>query len=175
VSRLNAQTPVSPAAPAAPIVAYRPPALALAQPLDGGTVPQDKPVVVFRFVAGERDDPVDVRTFAVTFEGLDRSTAFQLDPGTGTAWGSLDAGQTSLPLIVTAPQPLSIGVHRGTARVCSQRGMCSTTAFSVVIAPPIGSAAAATTNAAAPSSNGPSKKSRVLGGLLKALQSLISP
>jgi len=166
---VDAQTPVSPAAPAAPIVAYRAPALALAQPLDGGTVPQDKPVVVFRFVPGERDDPVDVRTFAVTFEGNDRSSAFQMDPATGTAWGTLDGSASA----AGPATPLSIGTHRGIARVCSQRGMCTSAAFSVVIASPV--ASSGTLNSATPATPPASKKARLLGGLLKAIQAIIVP
>jgi hypothetical protein len=56
------QPPASPPATNAPVLAaYRAPTIALVQPPAGGSVPQDKPVVVFRFAAGEPDDPIDSR------------------------------------------------------------------------------------------------------------------
>jgi hypothetical protein len=76
-SQGSAQQPVpAPAPSSSPAPAYRPPALALVQPAAGGSVPQDRPVVVFRFAAGEPNDLIDVRSFAVAVDGHDRTQLF---------------------------------------------------------------------------------------------------
>jgi len=158
VVEASGQYPQQPGAQPRP---YRAPTLALAQPLDGGTVPLDKPVVVFRFVAGEPDDAIDVRSFIVAIDGVDRSTSFQLDPGSGTAWGPLGA-----------PAAVAAGLHRGTARICSLRGTCTTTAFTVSAAAPI-----AASSPAGPAGS-PTKRSlaaAIASGLLQAIRSLVTP
>ena len=115
-SSLRAQQPGSPGQPAASsqLPPYRPPALALVQPAAGGSVPEDKPVVVFRFAPGEPNDPIDARTFAVALDGMDRTAQFHITAG--EAWGSL------------AHEPdeagLSRGAHQLSARICSARGAC---------------------------------------------------
>jgi hypothetical protein len=45
--------------PAVP--SYQPPVLALVQPATGGSVPQDRPVIVFRFAPGDSIDPVNAQ------------------------------------------------------------------------------------------------------------------
>src|SRR3712207_547682 len=64
--------PGPPSGQVPPSGAYRTPSLALVQPASGGTVPQDKPVVVFRLMQGDASDPIDARSFVVTVDGQDR-------------------------------------------------------------------------------------------------------
>jgi hypothetical protein len=103
-----AQQPTSPAAPGG----YRPPTIALAQPVAGAAVPQDHAVVIFRFTQGEADDPIDARSFTVGVDGKDRSSSFQVAPD--RAWGPLGDGSGAI-----AP-----GAHQLSARICSTRGIC---------------------------------------------------
>lgn len=122
---LEAQQPAAPqqpqsAAPGAVLAPYRAPVLALVQPLPGGTVSQDRPSLMFRFAQGEPDDPVDIGSFTVAVDRVDRTQAFQV---TGTqAWGSLG----------DAP---SLGLHEVSARVCSMRGACATAIGTVAVLP----------------------------------------
>lgn len=119
------QTP--PPAVAAP---YQAPTIALVQPPDGGSVPQDKPVVVFRFAPGEADDPLDLRSFAVAVDGQDRSALFQV---TATAaWGPLAAPANG----AAAATGLSPGPHQVAARICSSRGACREVSVTVTVAAP---------------------------------------
>lgn len=112
-AKVHAQQTI-PTPPIAPVIAgFHAPAIALASPMDGSVVPQDRPVAVFRFNAAEPTDPVDALSFAVAVDGQDRTALFQL---VGTeAWGQL------------TPQghDLSVGPHDVWARICSQRGICS--------------------------------------------------
>lgn len=158
--------------PGVPPRPYRAPTLALAQPLDGGTVPVDKPVVVLRFVAGEPDDAIDARSFVIVIDGVDRSAAFQLDPASGTAWGPLGLSTGSVTPTVVSQTSVSLGLHRGTARICSLRGACTTAAFSVSVAPPI---SATTTPAATAPPAKRSLGSAIASGLLQAIRALVSP
>jgi len=103
-----------PTPPVAPVIpGFHAPAIALASPMEGNVVPQDRPVAVFRFNAAEATDPIDALSFAVTVDGQDKTGFFQL---VGTeAWGQL-----------TAPgHDLAVGPHDVWARICSQRGICS--------------------------------------------------
>lgn len=113
----SAQQPAPPPpAPQAPPVAgapYRAPMIALVQPANGGTLPQDKPVVVFRFSQGEAADPIDAGSLAVTVDGRDRTSLFRVTAA--EAWG---------PIADDAP-PLAAGPHQVTARICSTRGACA--------------------------------------------------
>jgi hypothetical protein len=106
------QTVATPPIP--PVIAgFHAPAIALASPMEGFVVPQDKPVAVFRFAAAEPTDPIDALSFSVAVDGEDRTPLFQL---VGTeAWGSLAPSGRSL----------TVGPHDIWARVCSQRGICS--------------------------------------------------
>lgn len=113
------QSPAPPAAPSQPIITpYRAPLIALVQPASGGSLPSDRPAAVFRFAQGEPLDPLDVRSFAVSVDGEDRSALFQV---TSTeAWGSLSEGD------------LAPGIHQVTARICSSRGACTSADATVV-------------------------------------------
>lgn len=138
-----APAPVSPASAPAPMsLAYRVPAIALVQPPassgSAGSVPQDRPVVVWRFAAGEPQDPIDLRSLLVTVDGVDRTMLFQV---AGTeAWGPLaDAASIARGM-------LPIGAHRVAARICSSRGACGQAEQTVTV---IGSIAQSPTVAVA--------------------------
>ena len=154
VAPLGAQQP--PLAQA-PVAAYRPPVIALVQPPPGGSVPSDKPVVVFRFAPSDSSDPIDARSFAVTVDGEDRTALFQV---TATeAWGSL------LPAPIEGSGAAPTGLHQVAARICSIRGACAEVSERVTL---VASEAAA---AEAPID----RKRGLLDLLLLALRKLIEP
>ena len=125
-------TPVPSAATLAP---YRAPTIALVQPPSSaiagggvtGSVPRDRPVVVFRFVAGEPDDPLDARSLVVAVDGVDRTALFRTT--TSEAWGPL-ASDADLERGALEPGP-----HRVAARICSARGTCGGTEAQVLVVP----------------------------------------
>lgn len=103
-----------------PPAPYHAPMLVLSQPADGGALPSDKPVAVFRFTAGEATDPVDALSFSIAVDGVDRTTLFELTTtvvnglASGEAWGAIED-----------PSPNESGPHDVRARVCSMRGTCA--------------------------------------------------
>ena len=110
--------------------AYRPPSLALVQPARGTPVPQDRPVAVFRYSAGEANDPVDPRSFQIAVDGADRTRYFAVTAA--EAWGLLGPADS----VGFAPEDLlAIGGHDVSARICSVRGACSTISEQVTVAP----------------------------------------
>lgn len=119
---LHAQAPSAPAPDASTLGGYRTPAIALVQPGNGGTLPQDKPVAVFRFAQGEPADAVDVRSLVVTLDGADVTARFQVVGN--DAWGSLAD---------PAAGPLNPGPHQVLARICSARGACGSASAVVSI------------------------------------------
>jgi hypothetical protein len=124
-------------------------------------VPQDRPVVVFRFAAGEADDPLDVRSLVVAVDGIDRTALFQTTAA--QAWGPLADGES------IARGQLAAGQHRVVARICSTRGACSTVEAQVLVVP-------GPANAAAAEKAGPeSTKRRLLGAMLSATRRLLLP
>jgi hypothetical protein len=139
---------------------YRAPTIALVQPPAGGSVPRDKPVVMLRFARGEPTDPLDVRTFAVTVDGVDRTALFQVTAD--EAWGALAKPESGDSLI-------AIGTHAVVARVCSVRGACGETATPVLIVE-------APTAGATPAPSRPkSTRARVIELVLDAVRKLITP
>ena len=115
-------------ATATPVLApHRPPVLVLAQPLVGESLPDDRPIILFRFAAGEPADPVDVSTFSVSVDGEDRSALFRVT--NGEAWGPLS---TSSP---DGASRVASGEHHVGARVCSVRGSCTRVRAVVIVAP----------------------------------------
>jgi hypothetical protein len=104
---------------------YRPPTITLAHPLPGGPVSADRPIIVFRFVAGEASDPIDVSTLAITVDGRDRTTRFQLSAA--EAWGPV------IDMASSATAPSGAPAPRVEARVCSVRGVCASTSATVVL------------------------------------------
>lgn len=119
-----AQQPV----PAPPLASYRPLELALVQPATGGIVPQDRPVVVFRFAPGDSTDPIDARSFAITVDGVDRTSSFQ-------ATREMAVGLLVRDSAANSPA-FTPGIHQLHARVCSLRGVCTELDASVTVVPP---------------------------------------
>lgn len=144
--------------PAATTASYRAPVLVLALPSSGGSVPADKPVVVFRYSQGEQLDPIDVRSFTIAVDSNDRTALFHVS--VDEAWGPL--GDTE--------RPVTAGPHSVTARVCSLRGACAlaSAVITVTPAPPVPS-----------TETGPKKpnstRQRLLDALLSAARKLINP
>lgn len=117
-------SPTALAAQQPPPTPYRSPTIALVHPAHTGTVPRDRPVIVFRFAPGESDDPIDARSFAVTVDGVDRSARFQV--ASHEAWGSMAGAPETDATLDTGP-------HAVAARICSVRGSCATTAATVIV------------------------------------------
>lgn len=157
-----APVPSPPPQPAAgQLPPYRPPTIALVQPPNGTMVPQDKPVVVFRFTQGEPGDLIDLASFAVAIDGRDRTALFQVTAG--EAWGPLGPP-------VTSPNDTSItpGIHQVTARICSARGACGEASTSVSVVP-----AAASSPAAADAA--PARRRKLVDAVLTVLRKLLVP
>ncbi|MGI8496055.1 MAG: hypothetical protein ACR2OG_00495, partial [Gemmatimonadaceae bacterium] len=165
-------TPVQPAPPVSVAVAYRSPLIALVQPLPGGSVPQDRPVLVFRFIQGESLDPLDVSSFTVTVDGRDRSALFQLSP-TGEAWGPMApiGAPSSTASGASLDSLLTPGTHQVAARICSSRGACGTVQAPVSVLPVATAAKTTMTQAAATAT----RRQRLLQVLLQAGKKLLEP
>jgi hypothetical protein len=118
---IGAQQPVPP-----PLPGYRPPELALVQPASDGSVPLDRPVIVFRFAPGDSTDPIDVRSLAIAVDGKDRVSSFQV--ARDMAWGPLAPPEEL--------QSLLAGAHSVVARICSIRGACNELRATVTVAAP---------------------------------------
>jgi hypothetical protein len=138
-----------------PLGSYHPPLLVLVQPASGAAIPQDRPIVLFRFVAGDSIDPVDTRSLGVAVDGKDRSTLFQ--SARDMAWGPLaaDAELSSL----------SVGGHALNARICSIRGACADVSATVTVV----------ASAVAPASAGANRKPTLIQVLLGAVKKLLLP
>lgn len=126
---LLAQVQASDTTPAS--APYRSPALALAAPARGESLPQDKPAIVLRYARGEPDDPIDRTSLVVLVDGEDRSTQFHAD--STEAWGSIDP----LASGAAAGQALALGVHQLTARICSLRSICTDLRETITIEPSV--------------------------------------
>jgi hypothetical protein len=172
---LNAQTPVMPQPqsplpvpipqpppappqpvipqPAQPIVGYRSPSIALVQPAAGEVLARDKAVLIFRFAQGESVDPLDASSFAVWVNGSMRTASFQV--GATEAWGALSDAREVAP-----------GAYQVTARICSTRGACGTTAATVTVA-------SSATMPSEPMGESTSRRQRVIDLVLAALKRLI--
>lgn len=104
-------------------IEFRPPAIVLAYPASNGALPAEKPLIVFRFAAGDSNDPIDPAAFRATVDGIDRTSHFRVTPT--EAWGQL-ADSSATPRL--AP-----GSHLVGARVCSVRGVCGSIATRVEV------------------------------------------
>jgi len=117
-----------PPPPPITLPSYQPPVLVVEVPASGNAIPLDKPVVVFRFAAGQPDDAVDPSSLRVWVDGIDRTALFQI--GSGQAWGALasasKADGTGSSGSVAADPSLAPGAHLVSARLCSMRAVCST-------------------------------------------------
>lgn len=155
----------SPAAQSPVTTPYRLPIIALVQPASTGTVPRDKPIVVFRFAAGESDDPIDARSFTITVDGFDRSARFQV--ATDEAWGSLGG-------IAEGDSLLALGPHAVAARICSVRGACAMTSATITVdAAAVVSSPASTTGD--PTQKPPSSRARMIARVLEAVRKIFVP
>jgi hypothetical protein len=101
----------------------RPPSILLAYPANGGAVPADKPLIVFRFAPADGNDPIDPTAFRAAVDGIDRTSHFRITPA--EAWGQL-ADAAAVP-------SLTPGSHLISARVCSVRGVCGSVAARVEV------------------------------------------
>jgi hypothetical protein len=110
-----------PGQPQTALPEYRAPTIIVAAPAMGSTLPDDKPVAVFRFMTNEPLDPIDALTFSVSVDGKDRTSLFQL--AQSEAWGRL-AEQT---------ETLTAGPHDVVARICTAHGECGSTKASITI------------------------------------------
>lgn len=140
-----------------PVGSYRPPVIALVQPPSGGSVPSDKPVVVFRFAPSDSSDPIDARSFAITVDGEDRTALFQVTAA--EAWGPMT------PPASEGSVSASVGVRIVAARICSIRGACAEVNERVTV---VASEAAVTEMPL-------DRKRSLLDLLLLALRKLIEP
>ena len=104
---------------------FRPPSIELAYPASGGALPADKALIVFRFEAGEANDPIDPSAFRATVDGIDHTSRFRVTPT--EAWGQL-ADSSATP-------GLTPGSHVVGARVCSTRGACGSVSARVEVRP----------------------------------------
>ncbi len=149
----GAQVPAPQSQP--PLMPYHAPVIAIVQPSPGGSVTQDKPVVVLRFAPGEASDPIDAASFAIVVNGVDRSALFQV--AANEAWGS-----------VAPSEELAPGSHQLVARICSARGACASVAGTVTVVsspvPVVSSPASAR-----------SRKRKLLDALLAAGKKLLTP
>lgn len=163
LSMASAPAPAQQSAPASPpqaagVAPYRPPAISLVQPINGGTVPVDRPVVVLRFAQGETTDAIDARSLSLTVDGRDCTNGFHVS---GTeAWGPLCNAEGRLDT------PPEVGVHLVVARVCSARGACAEMASTITVVE-----SAARARNAAPASS----RTRVLDLLIRAARKLLDP
>jgi hypothetical protein len=110
---------------------YRGPAVVLAYPARGATLPADKAVVLFRFAPREADDPVDPASFKATVDGIDRTTQFRVT--SSEAWGTL--GDTATARGNAGTTTVATGPHNVAVRVCSVRGACGGLAVVVEVRP----------------------------------------
>ena len=140
--------------------AYRLPVIAVAQPVEGVVIPDDKPISVLRFAAVEPLDPIDALSLNVIVDGTDRTALFTLSQG--EAWGRLSP----------VDEPLGAGQHEVRARICSTRGTCAVAKATVTV---ISSASllqqlGGTSPSASKTS---SRTSKVFGAVLQAMRVLI--
>jgi hypothetical protein len=91
---------------------YAPPQLVLAYPAPGVTVPSDNATVVFHYELGDASDPLDLRSFGVVVDGVDRTSYFRATAD--AAWGS-----------ISDQREAGIRGYDVRARICSVRGVCS--------------------------------------------------
>ena len=96
------------------------PRIVLAHPRPGVSVPRSSATVLFRYAAGEASDPIDLRTFAVFVDDVDRTAHFRVTAD--AAWGTIvDADGNGLK------------AHSVRARICSIRGVCAEVGANVVV------------------------------------------
>lgn len=139
-----------------PLPTYHAPAIIVAAPVDGATLPEDKPVAVLRFMSVEPTDPIDALSFSVAVDGKDKTALFQATPG--EAWGPL-AG---------ADETLAAGQHELTARICTSHGECGTAKATITVA----ASASGLEVTAAKAAETKKKKTKILDAVVQAVRVL---
>jgi hypothetical protein len=130
--------------------------LIVAAPVDGASLPEDKPVVVLRFMSVEPTDPIDALSFAVAVDGKDKTALFQATQG--EAWGPLAGpGET-----------LTAGQHELAARICTSHGECGTAKATVTVV----ASASGLSVPAAKAAEAKQKKTKILDAVLQAARIL---
>ncbi len=146
----------APGQPAIAIPEYRTPLIVVAAPTQGSTLPDDKPVVVLRFMSNEPTDPIDALTFSVMMDGKDKTPLFRLTQG--EAWGRL----------AEPSEVLTAGSHDIAARICTAHGECGTTKATVTVVSSSSVAAVANATAAVKAK----KKAKIFDAALQAARVL---
>lgn len=96
------------------------PRIVLAHPRAGMSVPRSSATVLFRYAAAEASDPIDLRTFVVLVDDVDRTSHFRVT--SDAAWGTMvDADGNGLR------------AHSVRARICSIRGVCAEVSANVIV------------------------------------------
>ncbi|MDB4906768.1 MAG: hypothetical protein JWO05_1552 [Gemmatimonadetes bacterium] len=164
------------------------PTIRMLSPVEGAAVPADRPMVVFRLGmttdahANEAPlDSADATSFRAWVDGVDRTRAFRFSGE--DAWGPLfDPVLTSTSTSASTSMSV-VGAHAVSARLCSSRGICTTTHAVVLVLLPATLPAPATSpgdtstarenaDALAPATTRPHS---LLGLLLLGLQRILWP
>ncbi|HZO19603.1 MAG TPA: hypothetical protein VFB46_11505 [Gemmatimonadaceae bacterium] len=129
------------------------PRIVLAHPGAGMSVPRSSATVMFRYAAGEASDPIDLRTFTVFVDDVDRTSHFRVTAD--AAWGTIvDAGGNGLK------------AHGVRARICSIRGLCAEVSANVIV---VGESAPQGTKPR------PTRRERFIDLFLEAARRLLRP
>ena len=88
------------------------PSLVLSHPTPGVSVPGDNATVVFRYAIKDAGDPLDLRTFRITVDGVDWTSHFRVTAD--AAWGTIAQGA----------EP-GLRAYEVRARICTIRGLCA--------------------------------------------------
>lgn len=88
------------------------PTLVLSYPAPGVSVPGDNATVVFRYAVDDASDPLDLRSFRISVDGVDRTSHFRVTAD--AAWGAIAQGIEA-----------GLRAHDVRARVCTIRGVCA--------------------------------------------------
>jgi hypothetical protein len=122
-------------------------------------MPQDVPVLAFRFSAADGSDPLDLGSLRVTLDRRDTTPLFRTTPN--ESFASLPAGTPSAPGVASGP-------HMVSGRICSLRGACATVTATVHVV----GIAPAEPPTASKTSVGPNG---LLGVLVKLTRKVIGP
>ena len=132
---------------------FSPPRLLLAYPAPGVSMPTDNATAVFRYSAGDASDPLDVRSFTVLVDGVDRSSRFRATAD--AAWGR-----------IADRDGAGIRAHEIRGSICSVRRVCTeVVAIVTVIGAP----------AAKEDAVNKERRRRVIDLLLEAARKLLRP
>ena len=128
------------------------PRLVLAYPAPGVSVPADNATVVFQYTSTDAD-PLDLRSFRVAVDGIDRTSHFRVTAD--AAWGTIAAGDAA-----------GVRAHDVYARICSVRGVCVSATAIVAVG---GSTAPAKTSLSR------ERRGKIIDVLLEMARRLLKP